>query len=526
MENILDKKDEKKKKAKKLFKNRGNEETKKFENEDTEEFEIDDLLEEFYEESKPKNMDINFYKDKSKKIKSKKLKYKKDNYTSCENNIEKFEDGKFNKEYFLCNYVKKSLDIIYMRGFRIYDDKYGYFKYLDDYSAKTFIYSKIPEFHKKKIRYIDVVNTLNLLKIDSDIQHNPEFVPENINLINCENCVIKLDKEGILNIKKHKKKYMFLSYIKASYKENISIKNTNFKLFLKTITQDDKDLEMLIQEVMGYCFSNYRNAKKAFILYGKSNSGKSVLLNILTAICGEENVSNIELQDLSRKEYTAELFGKSINICSELQDKDIKDTGIFKALVSETDKVVAKPLYKQPFSFYNKAKLIFATNNLPSINSKINIDNTAFFNRLVLIPFLYSVPENQQDRNLYRKLLEEKDIIFSWAIKGLVRYIKNGFSFSYCKLSQDIINQYVKSNNIVETFIEECCEKNNKYHAFKYNLEYEFKEFCLENGLNNIKREDYSFLKDTLINKYGYDYRRINKNGENKYGFIGLKITR
>jgi len=57
-------------------------------------------------------------------------------------------------------------------------------------------------------------------------------------------------------------------------------------------------------------------------------------------------------------------------------------------------------------------------------------------------------------------------------------------------------------------------------------LEYEFKEFCLENGLNNIKREDYSFLKDTLINKYGYDYRRINKNGENKYGFIGLKITR
>lgn len=69
-------------------------------------------------------------------------------------------------------------------------------------------------------------------------------------------------------------------------------------------------------------------------------------------------------------------------------------------------------------------------------------------------------------------------------------------------------------------------KKNNKYHTFKYNLEYEFKEFCLENGLNNIKREDYSFLKDTLINKYGYDYRRINKNGENKYGFIGLKITR
>ncbi|VIG00912.1 Uncharacterised protein [Clostridioides difficile] len=62
MENISDKKDEKKKKAKKLFKNRGNEYT--------EEFEIDNLLEEFYEESKAQNMDINFDKDKSKKIKS------------------------------------------------------------------------------------------------------------------------------------------------------------------------------------------------------------------------------------------------------------------------------------------------------------------------------------------------------------------------------------------------------------------------------------------------------------------------
>lgn len=58
------------KKAKKLFKNRGNEETKKFENEYTEEFKIDNLLEEFYEESKAQNMDINFDKDKSKKIKS------------------------------------------------------------------------------------------------------------------------------------------------------------------------------------------------------------------------------------------------------------------------------------------------------------------------------------------------------------------------------------------------------------------------------------------------------------------------
>ena len=105
MENILNKKDEKKKKAKKLFKNRDNEETKKFE--------IDNLLEEFYEESKAQNMDINFDKDKLKKIKSKKLKYKKDNYAYCDNNIEKFEDGKFNKEYFLCNYIKKSLDIIY-----------------------------------------------------------------------------------------------------------------------------------------------------------------------------------------------------------------------------------------------------------------------------------------------------------------------------------------------------------------------------------------------------------------------------
>lgn len=526
MENISDKKDENKKNTKKLFKNRGNEEIKKFENEDTEEFEIDDLLEEFCEESKQKKMDINFDKDKSKKIKSKKLKYKNNDYMSCDNNIERFEDEKFNKEYFLCNYIKKSLDIIYMGSFRVYDEEYGYFNSLDDHSIKVFIYSNIPEFYKKKIRYSDIVNTLNMLKIDGGIQYNPERIPENVNLINCENCVIKLDKAGNIDIKKHRKKYMFLGYIKASYIEDISIKNTNFKAFLKTITQDDKDVERLIQEVMGYCLSNYRNAKKAFILYGKSNSGKSVLLNILTAICGEENVSNIELQDLSKKEYTAELFGKSINICSELQDRDIKDTGIFKALVSETDKVSAKPLYKQPFSFYNKAKLIFATNNLPSINSKVNIDNTAFFNRLIVVPFLYSVPENQQDRNLYRKLLEERNIIFSWAIEGLVRYIQNGFSFSYCKRSQDITNQYVKSNNIVESFIEECCEKDDAYHTFKYNLDYEFKEFCLENGLENIKREDYIFLKDTLINKYGYEYRRINKNGENKYGFGGLKITR
>lgn len=473
---------------------------------------------------------------KNEKKKDKKKKKDKNICNSIYSELE-FEKDKLNKINYLKNQDTKGIshnsivwkiisekEVIFNNYLMKYNDDYGYFDKLDNHRARVFIYSKIPEYGLKVIKDYDIVSILNLLKIHPAIQVYNDNDDSNKKLINCKNCVLKIKKNKEMEIKDHSKKYLFINFINARYLEEneYDFKNSRFRFFIESLANNDKELIRLIRQVMGYCFSNLNNAKKAFIFYGKSNTGKSVLLNLLIKICGEDNVSNIEMQGLNKRENIATLYGKKLNICNELPDHKITDTGVFKALVSDNDKVTGKALYNNPFSFYNKAKLVFACNNMPSLNCSKSLDYNAFFNRLIIIPCLNSIPSHKQDKNLCKKLLEEKDLIFTWAMGGLQEYIDNGNQFIEPKLTKKFMREYVASVSMVDSFIKELCEYKEGEHSFKYEVE---EVFIAYYGYQKETMPKESELKELIEKlKKDYLYKRINRNGENKYGFLNLKL--
>ncbi len=473
---------------------------------------------------------------KNEKKKDKKKKKDKNICNSIYSELE-FEKDKLNKINYLKNQDTKGIshnsivwkiisekEVIFNNYLMKYNDDYGYFDKLDNHRARVFIYSKIPEYGLKVIKDYDIVSILNLLKIHPAIQVYNDNDDSNKKLINCKNCVLKIKKNKEMEIKDHSKKYLFINFINARYLEEneYDFKNSRFRFFIESLANNDKELIRLIRQVMGYCFSNLNNAKKAFIFYGKSNTGKSVLLNLLIKICGEDNVSNIEMQGLNKRENIATLYGKKLNICNELPDHKITDTGVFKALVSDNDKVTGKALYNNPFSFYNKAKLVFACNNMPSLNCSKSLDYNAFFNRLIIIPCLNSIPSHKQDKNLCKKLLEEKDLIFTWAMGGLQEYIDNGNQFIEPKLTKKFMREYVASVSMVDSFIKELCEYKEGEHSFKYEVE---ELFIAYYGYQKETMPKESELKELIEKlKKDYLYKRINRNGENKYGFLNLKL--
>lgn len=416
----------------------------------------------------------------------------------------------------------KKYRFLYSGNLRYYDEEKGFFAEVDNHASSVLAYSVIPDAYKSYVTFRDIKDTINLLKVTPSIQLPPENIPTNKDYINTLDKVLDLRS---LTLKEHSHDYIFLNYINACYKDEVEFENTIFSEFIKTITGGDSELERLIKQYTGYALSNLNNSKTAAILYGEPNSGKSVFLNLLIHLCGEENVSNVEFQKLSDKKYTALLFGKLLNVCNELPDTDITDTGMFKALVSETDKVSARKLYCQPFSFYNRAKLLFATNNLPKIICKSNKDNTAFFNRIIIIPFNYSIPEERQDKDLFKKLQNEADVIFSWAVSGLMEYIENGYKFSYCQVSQESLNRYKSQNSTMETFIEEVCTINPDSYTFKSTLIDTYNIFCKIKGLDAPTSSDLKLLQSILQKKYNLQYRKIHRGGENKYGFWGLGVN-
>ncbi|WP_455819571.1 DNA primase family protein [Clostridium butyricum] len=413
---------------------------------------------------------------------------------------------------------------IYING-KIYKyiDKMGYFHEVSNHELDTIIFNSLNPKILKWTVYYDISSIREFIILNKQIQFN-EKIKNNKFYINCLNGVINLKT---MKLKEHDPEKFFMNVINAKYDcsiEKKEFKKTCFSKFIEQITDCDDELINLIQEVMGYTLSNINNAKKFFILYGVSNSGKSTLLDLLEYMIGKENISNVPLQNLSDEKYCAVLYNKLANIYNELPDYGIRDLGQIKALVSESDTVNARNLYGNPFSFKNRAKLMFATNNLPKLITRAEHDNSAFFNRILIIPFEISIKEKDQNKNLSKLMKKEVDIIFKWCLLGVKRYIDNGFEFSKCRVSEKYCNIYRENEDIIGEFIKKNIKLADGKVAFWKDIECSLKEYAKYNGKNNITKDEYIFAKELICKKFNTEYKKIHTNLQNRWGFRNIEL--
>ena len=152
--------------------------------------------------------------------------------------------------------------------------------------------------------------------------------------------------------------------------------------------------------------------KKAWLLYGPPNTGKSMLIKVLGKILGGRNYSSTGLSKMLGNHGTAPLVGKMANFQSEIDVAENVDAATFKAVVSG-DYTEANPKNMHQFMFQNRAVLWLAGNNLP----KFAMDTTSgVIDRLVPVAFRNAVAPEKIDRGLERKLNRESNKIVTWAL--------------------------------------------------------------------------------------------------------------
>jgi putative DNA primase/helicase len=253
----------------------------------------------------------------------------------------------------------------------------------------------------------------------------------------------------------HSKKIFTTTRIPVTYNENSEC--PTFIEFLFDVFNNDESLVNLIQELMGYTLTNATQAHRFCIMYGRGRNGKSVLLNIITALVGKENVSNITLKSFGAPFELANIVDKRVNIASEsdLAGASLK-TDKIKAIVAG-DSIQINPKNEKPFSHTPITKLIFAVNQMPSSTDT----SEGFTDRLMIIPFdkkYVANPQNEmqgkRDPNLTDKLLKELDGIFIFALEGLKRLIQNDYVFTESKRATQMLNQFVATNNPYFDFID------------------------------------------------------------------------
>jgi putative DNA primase/helicase len=253
--------------------------------------------------------------------------------------------------------------------------------------------------------------------------------------------------------------------------------------FLIDITDSDPDMMVLLQQWAGYLLMNTTKYQKFLLCVGDGANGKGVFFDTITAALGRENVSNVPLACFDDTAKIFSTFGKMVNMSNE-SAKHLEESAesIIKEYVGG-DKMVWRQLYANAFSDYPTAKLMFATNELPTIRDS----SDGIWRRMIYVPFDVQFPEGKQNKDLAKQLQQPKELagIFNWMLEGIESLEAMG-GFVLPRRCVDGLALYKKESNPTGLFISEHLEAGDPGNSDQYIITSEiykiYQNWCKDNG--------------------------------------------
>lgn len=213
---------------------------------------------------------------------------------------------------------------------------------------------------------------------------------------------------------------------------------------------DCLEKQMALQEFFGYALLTHALYKKACVLYGDPDTGKSAVITVLTELVGSDQTCSIDIESMDDPRLIAPIKGKSLNTVADLTSKSVFADGGFKRLVSSGDRVMLDPKYGQPFLYQPHCVHLMATNSLPRITD----ETEATYSRLLLLRFNNRIAKADQNPMLERKLInDEMPGILRWAIHGAARLVGNRGMFTRIPEAEELIADYRAEQNPAIEFI-------------------------------------------------------------------------
>lgn len=116
--------------------------------------------------------------------------------------------------------------------------------------------------------------------------------------------------------------------INVEYDPNV--KSYDVDNFIANISNDDKDIQKLIIQLIGYGLYRENFLQKAFFFYSPGGNGKSTLFKLLHHFYGSENTTALSFKDIQSRFKPASLQGQLVNIADDIDASYITETGNYK----------------------------------------------------------------------------------------------------------------------------------------------------------------------------------------------------
>lgn len=294
------------------------------------------------------------------------------------------------------------------------------------------------------------------------------------------------------------------------------------------VSEDDEDfqnpVDLLFEDLARKKSNSF--AGRQYKLYKLAagyapNSGKSILGNFIQKLYPENSVSNLSLGELGGKFETESLLYSRINISLDLPQEVLNASAVSKLKrITGGDSIEIQRKNQGALKLDHNMKFLFATN----FPLRIESNDPAFLDRIIFLPFMNSVPKEERDPNLAKKLWKERDAIVTKALQYARKLMKQGWQFPPIP-DVDCMRGIQRKNSMdyLKEFLENHCEMGDyNYFTATSDLRRAYEAYCDENGTCPCSA--------TAFNKYMEqaggvrDRKRLTASENPVWGFYGIRL--
>ena len=298
-----------------------------------------------------------------------------------------------------------------------------------------------------------------------------------------------------------------------------------FMEFLQHTAGGDPELIQRLLEIIGYLLVPDYRAKRFVVFQGEGDCGKSVLGNLISSFFPEGDYASLADYQFGERFAMATIANCHLCLSMDLSDGviDSRAVSVLKQLTGD-DPISIEAKGKDAYTGRIRCKILFATNNPIKLKSR----HQPFARRLLLMPFLYPVPDWKKDRSLLAKLKQERPGILYLALRAYHNVVVHNYQFTgeerFGFTTEQIVLDQEPANGI-DSFADRCCAIIPDCFTPTEQLHEAYLKFCQENNLHAIlDRAAFSrALKLHLGSKICSAKQRVNGTPLNGYRGIQLQ---
>lgn len=336
-----------------------------------------------------------------------------------------------------------------------------------------------------------------------ELDSHPDF-------FNCANGTLNLETGELLP---HDPTHLITQIAGTAYDK--SVQPRRWLKFLDEIFDNDSDLVLYVQRIFGLSISGRNNEHILPICFGTGANGKSVLLNTILKIAG--TYGTLASQDLlapardNRQHEVADLFGKRYVPTMELESGRFLAEATVKSLTGD-EYLKGRRLYENAWVFCRTHTHFIACNHKPRVRGQDN----GIWRRLRLIPFNVTIPPNNQDPDLAKKLEPEFPGIAHWLLRGFQDYLNGGLRDPDRVLQAT--SQYRDSMDSIGQFVSDCCVEDLESETPTSELHDSYQSWSP--GAGAMSRQAFS---EALADRYE-KFKATSGRNRNKQCIRGLRL--